>query len=180
VTAHETELDPAGFRPVGPNRIRENVGLLLEDFVPGTVIEHRPARTITETEHVLALALTGNVAPVHSDIEFCESIGLSDVVVCGVVTLGIVLGASVRTTSGMTTASLGVSDLTLSHPVTVGDTIYSESEILNARRSESRPGIGIVECRVRGLNQRGDEVICFTRTFMVPTRDSGIRERTGY
>ncbi|MEH0590081.1 aldolase/citrate lyase family protein, partial [Streptomyces sp. B21-106] len=32
-------------------------------------------RTVTETDHVLNLALTGNVAPIHSDIEFCEHLG---------------------------------------------------------------------------------------------------------
>ncbi len=64
---------PQGFRRISENRIRESVGLGLEDFsgIVGTVIEHRPARTVTETEHVQILALTGNEAPVHSDIEFC-------------------------------------------------------------------------------------------------------------
>jgi hypothetical protein len=44
-------------------------------LVVGLIIEHRPARTVTETDHVLTLALTGNPAPVHSDLRFCVQSG---------------------------------------------------------------------------------------------------------
>lgn len=113
---------PQGYRRVGENRIRENVGRGLADFVVGQVIEHRPARTVTETDHMLMLALTGNQAPVHSDTMFCERSGRDRPLVCGIVTLGIVLGATVRSLSGLTTASLALDELRLDNPVHVGDT----------------------------------------------------------
>jgi itaconyl-CoA hydratase len=35
--------------------------------VVGTVFEHRPGRTVTETDNVLMTALAGNKAPIHLD-----------------------------------------------------------------------------------------------------------------
>ncbi|MGQ0777705.1 MAG: hypothetical protein ACT4NY_25400 [Pseudonocardiales bacterium] len=60
---------PQGFRQVGENRVREVVGLGLDELTVGLVIEHRPARTVTDAEHIQVLALMGNEAPVHSDID---------------------------------------------------------------------------------------------------------------
>ncbi|WP_151484875.1 MaoC/PaaZ C-terminal domain-containing protein [Streptomyces albicerus] len=77
-----------------------------------------------EPDHVLTPALTGNPAPVHSDIRLCAHLGRHRILVCGMVTPGIILGASVRSTSGLTTANLGQDKLRLEQPVFVGDTLY--------------------------------------------------------
>ncbi|MGH3778382.1 MAG: hypothetical protein ACRDRR_22010 [Pseudonocardiaceae bacterium] len=90
---------PQGFRQVGENRVREVVGLGLDELTVGLVIEHRPARTVTEAEHVQVLALMGNEAPAHSDIEFCQRADRDQVLVCGILTLNIVLGMTIRSTS---------------------------------------------------------------------------------
>ena len=58
----------------------------------------------------------------------------------------------------------------LPKPVFVGDTLWAESEILDKRESQSRPNVGIVSMRCRGVNQRGEVVIEFRRTFMVYKR----------
>ena len=55
-------------------------------------------------------------------------------------------------------------------PVFEGDTIYSESEVLETRESKSRPNVGIVTVRTRGFNQDGTVVITYKRTFMVYKR----------
>ncbi|MGH3842468.1 MAG: MaoC family dehydratase [Pseudonocardiaceae bacterium] len=171
---------PQGYRHVGENRIRENVGLGLADFVVGQVIEHRPARTVTETETILMLALTGNPAPVHSDTMFCERSGRDRPLVCGIVTLGIVLGATVRSLSGLTTASLALDELRLDNPVHVGDTLRAETEILVARPSRSHPERGVVTCRTTGYNQHDQQVITFIRTFLVPADARQARDMTDY
>lgn len=46
------------------------------------------------------------------------------------------------------------------------DTLWKESEILATRESSSRPDVGIVLMRPRGVNQRGEVVIEFHRSFM--------------
>ena len=53
-----------------------------------------------------------------------------------------------------------------------GDTLHAESEILDVRESASNPSVGIVSMRCRGINQRGEVVIEFRRTFMVYRRDA--------
>ena len=53
-------------------------------------------------------------------------------------------------------------------PVFAGDTLRTETEILEKRESKSRPGQGIVTVRTRGLNQRNEVVIEFERSIMVP------------
>lgn len=171
---------PQGYRLVGENRIRENVGVGLEDLVVGQMIEHRPARTVTETDHVMTLTLTGNPAPIHSDMQFCARTGRARPLVCGIVTLGIVLGATVRSTSALTTGNLAMDALRLEHPVYVGDTLRAETEIVEARRSQSRPEHGIVTCRINGYNQHDQRIITFTRTFLVPADASVVRDGTDY
>jgi itaconyl-CoA hydratase len=55
----------------------------------------------------------------------------------------------------------------LPHPLFEGDTVYSSSEVLEARPSKTRPDVGIVRVKTSGSNQAGQIVIEFTRTFMV-------------
>ncbi|MGW7022485.1 MaoC family dehydratase [Streptomyces decoyicus] len=175
-----TSIDQQGYRRVGENRIRELVGRGLDEFIVGQVIEHRPARTVTETEHVQILALTGNPAPVHSDVEFCHRIGHKEVLVCGLLTQNILLGMTVRSTSGLTTGNLALDEVRFHHPVHVGDTLRAQSEVLTARRSKSRPENGIVTCRIEGYNQDDQKIFSCTRTFLVPTDADTVRDETGY
>lgn len=120
------------------------------------------------------------MAPVHSDIRFCERLGNERVLVCGMVTLGIVMGASVRSTSGLTSASLALDGLRLEHPVFVGDTLYAQTEITEARQSQSRPEIGIVTSKISGFNQEDKRVIVLQRTFLVPADADAVRDTTDY
>jgi acyl dehydratase len=55
----------------------------------------------------------------------------------------------------------------LPNPLFAGDTLYSESEILEARESKSRPQWGVVKVRTRGLQQEGKVVIEYVRSVMV-------------
>lgn len=56
------------------------------------------------------------------------------------------------------------------HPVFEGDTIYSQSEVLEKRDSKSRENVGIVRIKTSGFNQDCTIVIEFLRTFMVYKR----------
>jgi acyl dehydratase len=71
-------------------------------------------------------------------------------------------------------ANLGWTDIKLTYPVYVGDTIYAESICIDKRESSSRPEMGIITMKTRGLNQDGDEVVSWIRTVMIPKRTSGI------
>jgi itaconyl-CoA hydratase len=175
-----SDVLPPGFRKVDENRVREVVGLGLDECTVGLTIEHRPARTVTEAEHVQVLALMGNEAPVHSDIDFCRRTGRDQVLVCGILTLNIVLGMTVRSTSGMTSGNLALDEVRFENPVHVGDTLRAQSTILAARRSNSRPDHGIVTCRIEGHNQHDQRVLGCARTFLVPADLCALRNTTGY
>ncbi|HEY7909826.1 MAG TPA: MaoC family dehydratase, partial [Thermomicrobiales bacterium] len=81
-----------------------------------------------------------------------------------------VTGQSVTDISQNVMANLGWDEVRLPHPVFEGDTIYSQSEVLTVRASQSRPNVGIVTVKTTGYNQDGTVVITFNRTVMVYKR----------
>ena len=86
-------------------------------------------------------------------------------------------GLSVGDVSQNSVANLGWDKVRLPNPVFAGDTIYAESEVLEARPSKSRPTNGVVRVRTRGFNQRGETVIEYERTVLVYRR--GTKPDTG-
>lgn len=174
------ERHPVGYQRVGEHRFREVVGFCYEDLLVGTVIEHRPGRTVTEMDNVLMSMLSMNAAPLHIDSAYCEKGPWGRPLVSSLVTLSIVGGMAARSTSGKTLANLGWDRIRLPAPVFVGDTLYSESEITGKRLSKSRPGEGIAHCRTTGTNAAGEVVLTFERSFLVPTRDRDDSAAAGY
>lgn len=170
----------AEAKPLGGQRYRESYGRYLEDFKVGDVYEHRPGRTITETDNTWFTLLTMNQHPLHFDKAYAEASEFGRVLVNSCLTLSLVTGMSVSDVSQKTVANLGWNDVKLTGPVFVGDTIYAESEVLSIRESRSRPNQGIVTIRSRGLNQDGREVISFERTMLIPARGHAVDDRIGY
>jgi acyl dehydratase len=66
--------------------------------------------------------------------------------------------------------ALGFRELKWLKPVFVDDTIDYTSEIVAARVSESRPGVGLLSIRSTGTNQHGEPVISFISTTFVERR----------
>ena len=65
----------AHAKKVGPNRYRESYGRYYEEFKIGDVYEHRPGRTITESDNTWFTLLTMNQHPVHFDAEYAHPLG---------------------------------------------------------------------------------------------------------
>lgn len=147
-------------------------GRFFEDFEVGDVYRSHLGRTVTETDNTWFTALTMNTNQVHFNTEFAARTEFGRPLVVSTLTLAIVLGLSVRDTSENAAANLGWGDIVLPKPVYAGDTLWAESEVLRARESASRPSCGIVAIRTRGINQRREIVIEFTRSFMVFKRDA--------
>jgi acyl dehydratase len=51
-----------------------------------------------------------------------------------------------------------------------GDTLYAETEVLEAKESQSKPDRGIVKVHTRVLNQDGVLVAEFKRLVLVPKK----------
>jgi acyl dehydratase len=153
-----------------------DVGNFFEDFVVGDTYQHPFGRTITETDSSWFTLLTMNTNQNHFNTHYAASNPITGgkVIVNSGFTVALVLGLSVIDMSQAAIANLGWTDIKLTHPVYIGDTIYAESICLDKRESGSRPYAGIITMKTRGLNQDGDEIVSWVRSVMVPTRDSGI------
>ncbi|MER6105634.1 MaoC family dehydratase [Streptomyces sp. NPDC001832] len=171
---------PHGYRQIDDDRIRESVGLSYPELAPGLVIEHRPGRTVTEVDSLLGAALSGNVAPIHTDARYSSQTRWGRILVCSGVTLNLVAGMTVRSISGLTTANLAVDQVRFTVPVHIGDTLYAETKILTRRTSESRPDTGVITCHTTAHNQDNTSVLAFTRTFLVPLDADAARDATHY
>jgi itaconyl-CoA hydratase len=145
-------------------------GRVFEDFRVGDVYRHRLGRTVTTTDNVWFSLLTQNAAPIHVDHHYSAATAFGRPLVDSTFTLALVTGQSVADVSQNVFANLGWDEVRLPAPVFEGDTIYSESEVLEARPSGSRPEMGIVTVRTIGYNQHGTIVISFTRSVMVYRR----------
>ena len=137
-------------------------GLYFEQFTVGQVFAHEIRRTVIDMDNMLFSSLTYNPAQIHIDHDYSAKTEFGKPLMNSIFTLGLVIGLSVQdTTLGTTVANLGMTDTTFPKPVFAGDTIRSETRVLETRPSKSRPGQGIVTFEHLGLNQR-DEVVCRT------------------
>ena len=67
--------------------------------------------------------------------------------------------------------SPGIDELRWLTPVYPGDTLRCESEVLEKRRSASRPEMGIFKSRMTVLNQHDVPVMTFVSNGLIETRD---------
>ncbi|PHP85785.1 molybdenum cofactor biosynthesis protein MoeC [Burkholderia sp. AU18528] len=168
------------YKRVGDQRYRETSGLYYEDFNPGDTFEHRPGRTVLDTDNVWFTLLTLNIQQVHFDAAYAAKTEWKKLLVDSTFTLALLTGMSVRTVSAKVVANLGWDKVKASHPVFAGDTLYAESTVLRKRESKSRPTQGIVTVLTRGINQNGDEVMSFERTMLVYRRGHSPEEASNY
>jgi len=135
-------------------------GMWFEQLEIGLRVRHVTTRTVTETDNVLFTTMTMNPQPLHLDAEFAATTEFGKPLVNSMFTVALVVGLAVpELTLGTTVANLGFSKIEFPAPVFAGDTIHVVTDVLEARRSRSRPGTGIVTFEHRGLNQR-DETVC--------------------
>ena len=137
----------------------------------GEVIKHWPGRTITEADNTWFALLTMNQHPLHSDAHYAETFTQhGQRVVLGPLVFSIGIGLTVADISGRAIANLEIEKITHDHPTFNGDTLYAQTRILDKR--ESRQGDrGIVQVETWAINQRGERVLTFRRTILVPKRN---------
>ena len=167
-----------GVKEVAPNRYRESFGRYFEEFKIGDVYEHRPGRTITETDNTWFTLLTMNTHPAHFDAEYMKDSEFGQRLVCSPLTLAILVGQSVADVSGKAIANLGWDEIKIPAPLFIGDTLYGESEVTGKRESKSRPTQGIVSVNTIGKNQRGEVVMAFGRNILVAKRGHAVDDKS--
>lgn len=144
-------------------------GLYFEEFADGARYLHRPGRTATEADNVLFTTLTMNTQALHLDAALADAQEpFHSRLINSMWTLSTMVGASVaQLTQGTLVAQLGLGDISFPHPLFAGDTLYTESVIVDKRLSASRPGQGIVRISHTGRNQDDTVVATATRSVLV-------------
>ena len=146
---------------------KDSFGGWFEEFSPGQIFKHWPGKTITEMDNHLFSLLTMNDNPLHTDENYMSEHQHGKTLVNGLLIMSLVVGMSVRQTSGKAIANLLYESVTHDGPTFHGDTIYDESEVLEVTTSKSRDDRGMVYIESRGINQREEKVLTLRRKFLV-------------
>ena len=141
-------------------------GRYFEDFEVGDVYRCRYGRTVSEADNTWFTLLTNNTNQLHFNADYAARTPWGRCLVNSALTLAIVAGMGVADVSENGFA-LGWDEITLPHPLFAGDTLYSESEVVETRESKSNSERGIVKVETRGYNQDGIVVIRYRRSVMV-------------
>ena len=145
-------------------------GRYFEDFEVGSVIKHWPRMALKPFDCASGELLTMNQHPLHIDSNFASKSQYQEILVVGTYIFSLVVGQSVRDISGKAIANLEYESVVHNAPVFIGDTIYSETEILKKRESRSKPDRGIVCVETRAYNHKGEKVLTLRRHVLVPIR----------
>lgn len=175
--AEQGDIVVQGWKEVGPHRYRETFGRYFEDFHVGDIYEHRPGKTVLESDNHLFTLLTLNTHPLHFDREYAKGSEFGRNLVVSTYTLSLLIGMSISDCSQKAIANLGMDKMRFPAPVFAGDTLYGESEVLEMRESRSRPNQGIVKIRTVGKNQDGAVVCTFERDMLIPNRGNAVEDR---
>jgi acyl dehydratase len=156
-------------------------GRFYEDFAVGDIYEHPLGRTVSEADNTWFTLLTMNTSEMHFNEVYAGRSEFGRPLVVSTLTLAVAVGQSVADLTQNAFANLGWDDVRMTAPVFAGDTVWSESIVLETRESASRPAAGIVTVRTRTLNQRAEQVCSFRRAFYVHKRGAlpadGVRPR---
>jgi itaconyl-CoA hydratase len=145
-------------------------GRVFEDFEVGDIFRHALGRTVLAADNIWFTLLTMNTNPIHFDHAYAAKTEFGRALVDSTFTLAVVTGQSVADISQNAMANLGWDEVRLPNPLFDGDTLYSQSEVLEKRESKSRPNVGIVRFKTTGFKQDGTVVIEFKRTVMIYKR----------
>lgn len=146
-------------------------GRYFEEFELGATYKHVPGKTITESEDHLFCLMTMNHHPLHLDDRYAKESQQGRNVVVGSYVYSLALGMSVRDVSGKAIANLATDGLKHTKPVFHGDTLYTESEVLEKTPSETKGDRGVVKVRTDVFNQHNELVTTFERKVLVPKKN---------
>ena len=149
---------------------KTNPGNFFEDYRVGQTITHAAPRTVSGGERALYHALYPARHALYSSDEFARSCGLPSSPLDDLAAFHVVFGKSVPDISLNAVANLGYAEGRWLLPVYNGDTLRSESEVIGVKQN-SNGKTGVVWVRTRGVNQRDEVVLEYTRWVMVKKRD---------
>ena len=142
-----------------------------EDFEVGQKF-HSGAYEVT-AEAIKAFAEQFDPQPFHLDEEAAKKSHFKGLAASGWHTAAIVMRLLVTSDLKIAGGTIGggAEDLRWPRAVRPGDGLRLEAEVMEKRRSRSRPDLGIVKVRLTTVNQANEPVQISTPALMVPTRN---------
>ena len=143
--------------------------LAFEDLTPGRVFDLGTA--VVDRDEMVAFARRFDPQPFHVDEDAAAASWFGGLAASGWFTAGLWMRLYVDAVLSRATSlgSPGGEDIAWPAPVFAGDELAATMEILEARRSRSRAGLGLVRLRAR-LHRGDTEVFRSTFTGMFGTR----------
>src|SRR5580704_13225265 len=144
--------------------------MYFEDFYPGQRFESLRSYRVTAKE-IISFGQKYDPQPFHIDETAGKCSFFSGIAASGWLTAAIVMRLrveSIKVKGGMIGA--GVEELRWTHPVHPDDKLRTESEILEVRRSVSRPGYGVIRSRTTVLNQDSEIVMKSIVNWLAPVK----------
>jgi acyl dehydratase len=151
--------------------------LFYEDLEVGAV--RRFGRYEVTREEVLEFAGKYDPQPFHLDDEAAAKTHFGRLAASGWHTCAMTMAMMVESRKEEPVATLGaigIDELRWLKPVHPGDVLSCESELLEKRRSASKPEMGILKSRTATFNQHGEKVLEMVSIIMIRIR---IREPAG-
>jgi len=148
------------------------LGLFFEDLPVGRSFK-TVGRTIFEADITNFVCCTGMTEVLFTNLEFLEH--ESDIKgrpAPGALVFSFAEGLLVHASMQHTGFAFLNMELDIKGPVVAGDTIHVEVEVIEARRSTSRPNRGLVRTRNTVYKQGGTVVMIYTPLRMVAARSA--------
>lgn len=147
------------------------LGFCFEDLPLGRTFR-TIGRTITEADITNFVNATGLVKVLFIDTEFLRTeSGYEGRLAPGALAYCFAEGLLAQATMQQTGFAFLEMDLKIEGPTFAGDTIHVECEVIEARRSRSRPERGLVRTRNRVVKQDGTAVVTYTPLRMIKCRN---------
>ena len=143
-------------------------GFYWQDFIAGDKVRTL-ARTITETDIINFVGVTGMTEVLFTDQTFQKGVARKGRVAPAALTYTLIEGIQCQTILQATGLALLEIDKKVLAPVVAGDTVHAVVEVLDVRPT-SKGNRGIVTSRNDIVNQRGEVVITYVAKRMAAGR----------
>jgi len=142
----------------------------LEELAPGQKFVSETLRV--DAAAIKAFASQFDPQPFHLDEDAARGSFFGGLAASGwhtaALSMRLLVGSGFRPAGGIIGSR--ADELSWSRPVRPGDELHVEAEVLEVRRSKSRPGQGFVKCRTTTLNQNGEPVQVLVMNLLVQAR----------
>lgn len=136
------------------------------EFEPGQVLTHGPY--LVNEDEIVEFANRYDPQWFHTDPQAAVHGRFKGLIASGWHTCAMAmrLAADMALRDSESLASPGIEQIRWPHPVRPGDTLQLTATVLEARRSRSKPGLGVLRWRWQLHNQAGVQVLELTATSM--------------